>query len=82
MVGTKKAVSSRVTWVWGDRTKGIVVVRDARKKKGKYWYDIHHVKNGKSVLVHTDYPTKTEAIREAKDYAKYEKTHPRSAFFK
>ena len=61
---TKAKQSSRVTWVWGDSKKGIAAVRSARKSGGKYWWDIHHVKNGKVVLVHRDYPTKTEAVCE------------------
>ncbi len=78
MIARTKAY--RITWVWGDKTNGIAVVRSVRKSKGRYSYDIHHVKNSKTVLVHTDYPTKTEAVREAKSYAKYEKAHPRSGF--
>lgn len=73
--------TDRVTWVWGDSKKGIAVVRSARKSKGKYDWSIQHVKNGKSVLVHRNY-TKAEAIREAKGYARYEKAHPRSGFFR
>lgn len=77
----KAGQSNRVTWVWGNREKGIAVVRSARKSKGKYWYDIWHVMRGEETLVHRDYPTKAEAIREAKSYARHEKKHPRSSFF-
>ena len=79
---TVKTRTSRTTWVWGDKAKGIAVVRSARKQGGKYWYDIHHMKNGKINLVHRDYPTKTEAMKEARSYAKYERAHPRSGFLK
>ena len=73
--------TSRVTWVWGDKTKGIAVVRSARKSKGKYSWDIHHVKDGTTVHMARDYSTKAEAIREAKSYSQYAKKHPRSGFF-
>lgn len=83
MVATKtKTTSPRITWVWGDKNKGIALVRSLRKKKnGRYDYDIHHVLNGKTVLVHRNY-SKTEGLREAKGYADYEKKHPRSSFFR
>lgn len=74
--------TDRVTWVWGDRKKGIAVVRSTRKSGGKTWYDIRHVKNGKTVLVHRDFSPKADAIREAKGYARHERLHPRSSFFK
>jgi len=76
----KAKQTNRIVWVWGTSKKGIAVERSAHKSKGKYWWDILHVKDGKVVLVHTDYRTKTEAIREAKSYAHYEKAHPRSGF--
>ena len=82
MVVKVKGTSSRVTWVWGDEKKGIAVVRSARKSRGKYSWDIHHVKDGKIVLVHRDYSTKTEAVKGAKSYARYERAHPRSGFLK
>ena len=74
-----KTQSSRTIWVWGDAKKGIAVVRSARKSKGRYWWDIHHVKDGKVILVHRDYG-KAEAIKEARSYARYEKTHPKGGF--
>ncbi|MBI4266799.1 MAG: hypothetical protein HY668_00325 [Chloroflexi bacterium] len=77
-----KTASSRVTWVWGDRDKGIALVRSPHKmKNGRYDYDIHHVKDGKTVLVHRNY-SKTEGLREARSYADYEKKHPRIGFLK
>ena len=72
---------SRVTWVWGDREKGIAVRRSHRKQEGKYWYDVHHVKNGKTTHVSRDHSSRASAIREAKGYAVDNKKHPRSTAF-
>ena len=81
----KRAVAprrGRVTFVWGDRKKGIAVVRQPGKEGGKVWYDVHHVLNGKTVLVHRDYTPKAAAIREARSYANFEKRYPKKSFFK
>jgi hypothetical protein len=64
-------------FVWGNSKKGIAIV----KQRGSTDWDIHHVLNGKVVLVHRDY-TKTEALREAKNYAKFEKSHPKGVYLK
>lgn len=73
--------SKRITWVWGDAKKGIAVVRSLRREGGKFWYDMHHVKDGKVTHVASDYPTKAEAIREAKGYARRAERHPRRNVF-
>jgi ketosteroid isomerase-like protein len=67
-----------VTYVWGNKNGGIAIQRKERTGKGRYSWDVVHIKNGKIVLRHRDY-TKTDAIREAHRYARYEKQHgPRS----
>ena len=83
VVASKTGVkpSSRVTWVYGDRDKGIALLRSVRKSKGRYSYDIHHVKNGKATHVARDYATKKEAIAAAKGYARFAKKHPRKNVF-
>ena len=78
---TKAKQSDRITWVWGDREKGIAVVRSLRKSKGKYWYDVHHVKDGKTTHIACDFSSKAEATKEAKGYAVQAKKHPRSTTF-
>ncbi|MFH1087507.1 MAG: hypothetical protein V1737_02840, partial [Chloroflexota bacterium] len=74
-----KAQSSRVTWVWGDAKKGICVVRSPRKSKGKYWWDVHHVKDGKTTHMARDFSVRAEALKEARSYAAYRAKHPRAA---
>ena len=81
MVTKAKTASSRVMWVWGDESKGIAVVRSLRKQGGKYWYDVHHVKNSKVTHVARDFSSKAEALRQAQSYARLAKKHPRSATF-
>jgi len=71
----------RITWVWGDAKKGIAVVRSFHRKGGKFWYDIHHVKDRKVTHVARDHSTKAEAIREAKGYARRAESHPRRNVF-
>jgi len=78
---TTKTASSRVTWVWGDKKKGIAVVRSLRKQGGKYWYDVHHVKDGKVTHVARDFSSKAEALREARGYSRLAEKHPRSTTF-
>lgn len=65
----------------GGQGKGIAVVRSARKSKGKYDYDVQHVRVGKVTHVARDYPTKAEAVRTAEGYARLAKKHPRSNSF-
>ena len=82
MATTKaKTAPSRVTWVWGDKEKGIAVVRSLHKQGGKFWYDVHHMRNGKVTHVSRDHSSKASAIREAKGYATSAKKHPRSTTF-
>ena len=72
----------RRSLIWGSATrgKGIAIERTGRRKKGgNYWWNILHLKDGKVVLVHRDY-SKTEAIKEAKGYGRYEEKHPRKGF--
>jgi len=68
--------ANNLTFVWGNTRKGIAIERSVRKT-----WNVVHIKNGKVVLVHRDYPTKGAAIREAKDYASYEQKHSRNGFF-
>ena len=77
---TKTKRMPRLIWVWGDKTRGIAIERKERKGGGRYWWDILHVKDGRVVIVHRDYPSKAEAIREAKAYGRYETAHPRKGF--
>ena len=82
--GTRARRPRRAEWIWGDSKKGIRVVpmRPALVGGGygRTW-DVHHVKDGKVFLVHRDF-SKTEAIKQAKGYGRYEETHPRHSFFK
>ncbi len=70
--------------VWGSATKGkgVAIERFGRSRgNGRYWWNVLHLKDGKVFLVHRDF-SKTEAIKQAKGYGRYEETHPRHSFFK
>ena len=81
-VAKGKAPKHPIFLVWGTREKGVGIERDERKGKNRYWWNVVHIKNGKVVLVHRDYPSKAKAVEEAKDYGRYEEKHPRSGFIK
>ncbi len=73
----------RRSLIWGSATKGkgIAIERTGRRKKdGNYWWNILHLKDGRVVLVHRDYPSLLKAVKEAEAYARYEKTHPHKGF--
>lgn len=72
---------NRTTWVWGDAKKGIAVVRSARKSGGRYWWDVHHVRDSKTTHVARDFSSKVEAVREAKRHAQFAQKHPRTTTF-
>jgi len=78
----RKATKHPIFLVWGTREKGIGIERDEHKGKNRYWWNVVHIKNGKVILVHRDYPSKTKAIKEAEGYGRYEQKHPRSGFIK
>ena len=75
----------RRSLIWGSATrgKGISIERTGhRKKDGCYWWNVLHMKDGKVVLVHRDYPSLRKAVEEAESYARYESKHPRDGFIR
>jgi len=80
-----KAKQPRRILVWGSaaKGKGIGIERYGhRRKNGSFSWNILHLKDGKVVLVHRSYSSMAEAIREAKNYARYEEKHPRKGFIR
>jgi len=80
-VAKGKTPKHHIFMVWGTPERGVGIQRDERRGKNRWWWNVVHIKNRKVVLVHRDY-SKTEAIKEAKDYGRYEEKHPRSGFLK
>lgn len=75
----------RRSLIWGSATKGkgIAIERTGhRKRDGNYRWNVLHLKDGKVVLVHQDYPSLRKVVEEAESYAHYEKTHPRKGFIR
>lgn len=75
----------RRSLIWGSATKGkgIAIERTGhRKKDGNYWWNVLHLKDGKVVLVHRDYPSLRQAVEEAESYARYESKRPRDGFIR
>jgi hypothetical protein len=66
--------------VWGTTKRGIGIQRKEHISGNRYWWDVVHMKDGKIVLVHRDYPTKKEALAEARGYAQYERKNPGKGF--
>jgi len=70
--------------VWGDAKRGIAiqkVVTSGVVRKYIPGWNVYHILRGKVILVHRDYSTKAEAVREAKSYARHELKHPKKSFF-
>ena len=73
-------VSSPITWVWGSKEKGASVFKVTEKSvSGKPVSDwrMHLWKNGKAVYVQRDFPTKAEAVRDAKSAQRHYKVYAR-----
>jgi hypothetical protein len=71
--------------VWGSATrdKGLAIEHFGRSREnGTYWWNVLHLKDGKVVFVHRDYPSRAKTLREAQDYAKHEKAHLRNCFIR